>query len=229
MVDCGFTLTEVERRLDRLERYPADIDAILVTHEHADHINGVSVLSRRYQIPVWLTHGTKQNARGRGFAKTQVISAHEAFSIGDLHIQPYPVPHDAREPCQYRFSCQDLHLGLLTDAGSITPHMVEVLSGCHALLLECNYEPDNLANGPYPLALKQRIDSRLGHLSNLQAQFLLEQIDTARLSRVIGMHLSEQNNLPELALAALRRGINGSQIDVSVACQADGFGWERVE
>ena len=228
MVDCGYSVVEVERRLVKLERDPSEIDALLLTHEHSDHVQGAARLSRRYKIPVWLTTGTLNACRDDGFAEMNIISAHQNFEINDLHVQAYPVPHDAREPCQFVFKNSEARLGLLTDVGCITPHIVETLSGCHALMLECNYEPEHLANGPYPLSLKQRIDSRLGHLSNQQAESLLERMDTSALRCVVGMHLSEENNHYDSALSALKNGLNGNQVKILMACQKEGFGWEEV-
>ena len=228
MVDCGYSVVEIERRLKRLQRQPEDIHALLLTHEHSDHVQGAARFSRRYDIPVWTTSGTLSACRDDGFAAVNLISTSETLEINDLTVQAFPVPHDAREPCQFVFGKNQIRLGLLTDVGCITPHIVEILSGCHALMLEFNYEPDQLANGPYPLSVKQRIDSRLGHLSNQQAESLLAKMDTSALRCVVGMHLSEENNHPDAAMAALKKGLNGNQAKVFMACQKEGFGWEIV-
>jgi len=228
MVDCGYSVVEIERRLEKLQRDPADIQALLVTHEHSDHIQGAARFSRRHKVPVWITGGTYNACRDNGFDSVNLISSSQTFSVNNLQIQAYPVPHDAREPCQYVFTNRAVRLGLLTDVGCITPHIVETLSGCHALMLECNYEPDQLANCSYPASVKRRIDGRLGHLSNIQAGELLERMDTSELRCLIGMHLSEENNHPDLALSVLQNGSDGNQVRVVVACQENGFGWEVV-
>ena len=225
LIDCGYSAVEVRRRMAPLGVDPADITAILVTHEHGDHIKGVPVLSRKYGIPVHLTHGTLRGCRDDGFHRVHVISPHRPFRLGDIDITPYPVPHDTGEPCQFVFTHEGCRLGLLTDAGSITPHMIEALDGCHALMLECNYDPDMLANGPYPPALQRRIDDRFGHLANHQARDLLAALDTSRLRALRLMHLSEKNNHPDLALAALRDAVPVCCSDVQVASQGGGFGW----
>jgi phosphoribosyl 1,2-cyclic phosphodiesterase len=198
LLDCGFPAREVESRLSRLGVEAASLDGILVTHEHQDHIRGVGALSRRYGIPVWITHGTHRLDRCGRLPDCQLIhSGDPEFSLGELRIQPYPVPHDAREPVQFVFRHDGLSLGVLTDAGTVTPHIREVLDGCDALLLECNHDQEMLASGPYPPALQRRVGGRLGHLSNDQAVELLEQIDRDRLRHLVAAHLSEKNNRPQ--------------------------------
>lgn len=228
MVDCGFSVTEVGRRLERLSLTPQDIDVVLVTHEHTDHIGSAAAFSRRHRKPVWLTAGTLEALRDRDFHGMRIFHAHEPLSVGDLRVDPYPVPHDAREPCQFVFSDGDRRLGLLTDAGSVTPHMQRTLDGCHALLLECNHDSDMLAAGPYPDLLKRRVGGDHGHLGNHQAEAMLEALDTSRLRHLIGMHLSEKNNTRPLALAALARALGCTPDWLDVAGQDDGFGWREV-
>lgn len=225
LIDCGFTLGEVEKRLWRLGCDPDQLTAIVVTHEHGDHANGVGRLSRRYKIPVWGSVGTFNSMRDNEFARFQSINIHQPFNIQALELYPFPVPHDAREPCQLVVSDGQWRLGLLTDTGSFTPCIKEHLSQVDALLLECNYDPHMLANGPYHFQLKQRVASHWGHLANPQATQLLQQLDTSKLQHIVGMHLSEQNNLPEYAQAALAEGLNCTASDVALACQANGFDW----
>jgi phosphoribosyl 1,2-cyclic phosphodiesterase len=228
MVDCGFSVSETARRLARLSLTPQDIDAVLVTHEHTDHIGSAAAFSRRYRKPVWLTAGTLEVLRDTGFHATRIFHAHEHLAIGDLYIEPYPVPHDAREPCQFLFSDGNRRLGLLTDAGSVTPHMRRTLDGCDALLLECNHDRDMLSAGPYPESLKRRVGGERGHLGNHQAEAMLAGLDTSRLRHVIGMHLSEKNNTETLALESLSRALGCTPDWVDVARQDEGFGWREV-
>lgn len=228
MVDCGFSAVEAARRLERLGVEPGQITAILVTHEHGDHINGVARLSRRYDLPVYLTGGTLMAAKDREFFATRTISPHNGFTLGQLEIQPFPVPHDARDPCQFVFRHGVTRLGLLTDVGSLTPHLIECLNGVHGLMLECNYDPQMLRDGPYPASLQQRIHGRLGHLANAQAEELLKRLDTSALRILRGMHISEKNNHSELALRTLQQGMDSDDDWIDVACQYDGFAWQEL-
>jgi phosphoribosyl 1,2-cyclic phosphodiesterase len=200
LVDCGFALCELERRLELLGVEPQRLDAVLVTHEHADHIRGVGALARRYRIPVWASAGTLMSGRCGKLPEARVFNSHgHCIELGGLQVRPYPVPHDAREPCQAVFAADGLQLGLLTDAGSITQHIVDCLNGCDGLLLEANHDPQMLRQGPYPQRLQARVGGRYGHLSNEQAAQLLVRLDHGRLRKVLVGHLSEKNNRPELA------------------------------
>ena len=137
LVDCGFRLSETVRRLARLGLAPSDLAAVLVTHEHDDHVGGVARFARRYDLPVYLTYGTlvALGLRGSMMPRVSLIDSHSPFAIGDLEVHPYPVPHDAREPSQFVFSDGDRRLGLLTDTGDSTPHIERMLSGIDALVL----------------------------------------------------------------------------------------------
>lgn len=204
LLDCGFAARELERRMGLLGVSADTLDAILVTHEHQDHIRGVGPLARRYNLPVWITNGTHRQGRCGVLPQPRLIHSHQAaFSIGQIQIQPYPVPHDACEPVQYVFSTGDVRLGILTDAGSITTHIRQMLAGCDALMIECNHDPQMLANGPYPPALQRRVGGRLGHLNNQQAAELLSVLAHPRLQHLVVAHLSEKNNCPERVREAL--------------------------
>ena len=228
MIDCGFSVAETRRRLARLGKAPTDIHAILVTHEHSDHIGGVAGFARRFGVPVWMTAGTSVMHSATDLPSLDWFDGHSSFSIDDLQITPFPVPHDAREPCQFVFSDGAVRLGVLTDTGSITAHIREQLNGCEALLLECNHDLVMLADGPYPPVLKRRVGGRLGHLSNRQAADLLNALDTTALRHLVAAHLSDKNNRPELARAALAGALGCESDWIGVADQAEGLGWRGI-
>ena len=228
MVDCGFSVRETEARLVRAKCEVESIDAIMVTHEHTDHCKGAGAFARKYNIPVWATRGTAAVARFGEVADLRKLDAEQTLTLGDLQIQSYPVPHDAREPCQYCFSDGNNRLAILTDAGCTTAHMEQLISGCDALLLECNHDHDMLWGGRYPEKLKQRVAGQFGHLSNAQAAGFLGRIDTSRLRRVVAMHLSEQNNTQALARLALSAALGCDADWVQHAEQDEGLAWQTV-
>ena len=234
LLDCGLGPRETARRLARLGLAPADISAIIVTHEHDDHVGGVFAFAAQHRLPVWLTHGTWRAAveAGKGDAAGAVcvnlVDSRTAFAVGDIQVHPYTVPHDAREPVQYVISDGAFRLGVLTDIGASTAHVEAALSGCDALVLECNHDLDLLWASAYPKWLKQRISGPFGHLDNAQARELLSRIDRSRLKHVIGAHLSLQNNHPDLARRALAQAMNCEEEWVSLATQEEGFGWREL-
>ncbi len=230
LLDCGFGLGETTSRLCRLGLTPGDLSAVIVTHEHDDHIGGVARLVRRHSIPVWLTHGTLTGfeALFAGIGNLHVIDNYQSFAVGDLQVVPFPVPHDAREPAQYVFGDGSHRLGVLTDTGSSTRHIESVLSGCDALVLECNHDPDMLRASSYPPKLRDRISGRYGHLDNGAAAELLACLDTGRLKHLVAAHLSKENNRPDLARAALAGAIGCDPGWVEVADQDNGLGWRAI-
>jgi phosphoribosyl 1,2-cyclic phosphodiesterase len=230
LADCGFGLADTVARLARLGVAAESIDAILVTHEHDDHVGGVARFARKFKTPVWLTYGTLQASLSSltGIDNVRVFDCAQKFAIDAIEVEPYTVPHDAREPSQFVFSDGDRRLGLLTDAGSQTPHMVSVLDNLDAIVLECNHDPELLQNSSYPERLKQRIGGRFGHLSNGAAADLLASLGRDRLRHVIAAHLSQKNNTPELARAALAGALSCEPEWVGVADQANGFEWREI-
>lgn len=230
LLDCGFGLNESIRRLARLGVAPEALAGILVTHEHGDHSGGVARLARKFGLPVWMTHGTRRRLGGALDALASVceIDPHQPFALGDLQILPYPVPHDAAEPVQFVFFDGLHRLGVLTDVGSSTPHIEAMLSGCDALVLECNHDVEMLQNGDYPYSLKQRIGGRYGHLSNHAAAALLARLDTTRLQHLVAAHLSSSNNTAAHAVAALSGALGCEEQWIAVATQETGVDWREL-
>ena len=228
LVDCGFSARETEKRLLRAGIEAETLSAILVTHEHADHIKGVRVLARKYKLPIYTTAGTTNYLATDVTDFVVQINSHDVFTIDDIEVQAFPVPHDAREPCQFVFSDGEHHLALLTDVGMSTPLIEQLLSGCDALLLEANHDVDMLNNSNYPEHLKNRVGGRLGHLNNLQSSSLLEKIDSSRLQHIVAMHLSENNNSPKLVAALFAQALNCEQSWIGIAKQQVGFDWRET-
>ena len=229
LLDCGFSTRDAIARLQRLDCQPEQITGILVTHEHDDHAKGVFKLANKYKIPVWLSYGTlkmcERTMPVNHNIQINVIDSHQAFTIQALQVTPYPVPHDAREPTQFTFTDGNYKLGVLTDAGSSTPYIETVLSGCDALVLECNHDLDMLDKGPYAWSLKKRVGSRLGHLDNTSAALLLSRLDNTKLKHIVAAHLSAKNNSPDLAKNALSNALNCALDWVGIADQNLGFDW----
>jgi phosphoribosyl 1,2-cyclic phosphodiesterase len=174
---------------------------------------------------VWATAGTAR-AAGLVVEGLRLFSPHAGrFAVGGLEVEPYPVPHDAREPCQFLFRGDGVRLGVLTDSGGVTPHILERLRLADALVLECNHDPDMLAAGPYPPALRRRVGGAFGHLSNAQAAGLLRRLDPARLRHLVAAHLSEKNNRPERAREALLSAAPGLESRLRVAGQDAATPW----
>lgn len=227
MVDCGFGLRAAEARLLRLGIEPASLDAILVTHEHGDHLGGVFALARRHGLTVWASHGTLQAVLRDRFPNVvvRVCSGHMRFAVGPIAVMPFPVPHDAREPTQFVFDDGVHRLGLLTDTGRGTAHIIDSLSGCDGLVMECNHDPAMLEASDYPYPLKRRISGDYGHLSNDVAAEIVSRLDRSRLRRIVAAHLSRSNNRPELARAALASATGWEQARIDIADQDAGLDW----
>ncbi|CAG9229065.1 Metal-dependent hydrolases of the beta-lactamase superfamily I [Paraburkholderia tropica] len=226
LLDCGFSAKEVERRLARAGLAADSLSAILITHEHSDHIGGALTLARRWSIPLYMSWGTAQ-AVGADDANVElnILWGDETVEIGELGVLPYTVPHDAREPLQFVFSDGASRLGVLTDVGESTPHINSVLSGCDALVLEYNHDLDMLAGSRYPASLKARISGSHGHLNNEAAGDILAALDRSKLRHLIAAHLSQQNNSPELARAAMAAVLGNAPTEIGVATQDEGFDW----
>lgn len=226
LIDCGFGLKEIQNRLASKGVLAEELSAILVTHEHGDHASGVARLSKKFNIPVWMTRGTSLHKSCESISNLHLLNGGQEITIGDIHVLPFTVPHDSREPVQFVFHSANKKIGLLTDTGRITSHTLEMLTGCQLLLLEFNHDTGRLANSKYPMSLKQRIGGDLGHLSNYQSLQLLKRLKNQRLQQVIALHLSEENNCPELVARLYEEIMIGAELQI--ASQEAGTKWIAV-
>lgn len=228
LVDCGLGIRQLEERLGAAGTALAQVDAVFITHEHSDHIGCVHALALRHRTPVWMSRGTYA-AIGEPDLDGLLKVTHDAavIDLGACEIRPFTVPHDAREPLQLRCSDGSSHLGVLTDLGHATEHVVGQLQGCQALLLESNHDPEMLAASRYPEFLKRRVGGAYGHLANAAAAAIAQRL-RHRLRRVVAAHLSAQNNRPELARAGLAAALGWTTEQIDVADPRKGTAWLDV-
>ncbi|WP_222105295.1 MBL fold metallo-hydrolase [Denitromonas ohlonensis] len=227
LIDCGFGPRALAQRLARLGVVPEQIDAVLLTHEHSDHVAGVAALAKRFSCPVYASAGTRRALARRKISVPclEDIDGTIDFVVQDLQIRPYAVPHDAEQPIQFVVSAGGLSLGVLTDAGSVTASMRDALRGCAGLMLEFNHDAAMLAQGPYPARLKARISGGLGHLENRVAADLLRALRGDALQAVLAAHLSETNNDPHHVATCLTQVLSDTSTIWHIATQQAGSDW----
>ncbi|MBU3740422.1 MAG: MBL fold metallo-hydrolase [Rhodoferax sp.] len=231
LIDCGLGLRELESRLVDAGVHPSQVDALFITHEHADHAGSAVAFVRSHGCAMWLSQGTYA-AMGAPDMGDRIRLARDGGTLsfgGLMELHPYTVPHDASEPLQLVCTQGGCRVGILTDIGHPTPHVRRQLAGCHALMLECNHDSDLLAASAYPPFLKQRIGGAYGHLSNLQAAELAASLVHDGLRHLIAAHLSERNNRPSLAQEALAAATGRSAADILVADPTRGTPWLTME
>ncbi len=221
LFDAGLSGVELERRMNSRGIDPSAIEAIVVSHEHSDHIQGVGILSRRFGARVWVsrpTHAAAEKALGK-IDRLSHFDCGRPFQWGGFIIHPFSTSHDAADPAGFTVSRNGCKIGIATDLGVVTNLVRNHLAHCNALVLEANHDPVMLEEGPYPWPLKQRIASRHGHLSNEASQHLLKSLIHPGLQHVILAHLSEQNNSPETALKTVGEALGGTGLRLNVARQ----------
>ena len=220
LIDAGLSGVELQRRLVSRDLVPEQLDAIIVTHEHSDHTQGVGVLSRRYKLPVYINQKTHQASPRLGnLYETKSFECGKTFHISNLSIHPFSISHDAEDPVGFTIGRNGTTIAIATDLGIATSMVKEHLKHCALLILEANHDPQMLETGPYPWPLKQRIQSRVGHLSNSDSKKLLQELQHADLQHVILAHLSEINNTPKKAFDEVVPALTRCNAQLTVADQ----------
>ncbi|MFZ7126107.1 MAG: MBL fold metallo-hydrolase [Desulfobacterales bacterium] len=221
LLDAGLPGKEIARRLAVRGIDPQGLSAVIVSHEHTDHLKGVGVVARRWKIPVRISSGTWAAGCPQLGRIPELIcfESGEAFSVGPMRIQPFAVSHDAADPVGFTISSNGNRIGIATDLGLATANVRDHLKGCALVVIEANHDPEMLASGPYPWPLKQRIRGRSGHLSNEDAARLIMEIRHSGLRHVVLGHLSETNNTPEKAITAVGRVLQNSGTRLEAARQ----------
>lgn len=216
LVDAGLSCRETMKRMRAAGEVPEALDALVITHEHSDHISGLEVLARRLKIPVYMTGATHAAWRKWCRDKTgekpelerrETFEAGYGLQIGDIAIMPFTIPHDAADPVGFAFRVEGVKLAIVTDLGYVPPNVRQHVRGCDVLMIESNHDLEMLRVGPYPWSVKQRVMSRVGHLSNdALAEFFSNHYDGGAAFVVLA-HLSEQNNHPEIARRAAEQAL----------------------
>jgi phosphoribosyl 1,2-cyclic phosphodiesterase len=226
LIDCGLGIRELHKRLGASGMLAEHIDAIFITHEHADHIGCALELALRERIPVWMSGGTYAALEQPDLEGLLHIARDgESIAVGALQVNPFTVPHDAREPLQLWCSDGDARVGILTDLGHASAHVLQQLAGCGSLMLECNHDEAMLAASRYPGFLKRRVAGPWGHLANTAAASVAQALQATGLKQIVAAHLSAQNNRPELACEALAGALSCGAEDIQVADPVTGTGW----
>jgi phosphoribosyl 1,2-cyclic phosphodiesterase len=219
LIDAGLSATEIKRRLKSRGLNPKDLTAILVTHEHSDHIQAVGVLSRQLKLPIYLSQSIGKKVSMGSVHEIRTFNSGSTFQIENLAVHPFAVSHDAVDPVGFTIGKNGSRIGVATDLGTATPHLKENLKHCHLLILEANHDPEMLIKGPYPWYLKRRIQSHSGHLSNVQSKRLLVELQHKDLEHVIMAHLSQTNNTPQKVLAEVSEALTLCKPRLTVASQ----------
>jgi phosphoribosyl 1,2-cyclic phosphodiesterase len=217
LVDAGLSARETFKRMEQVGESPHSLSAIVVTHEHCDHVTGLATLAKKLRVPVYMTGPTHQafertehdpEREGPALQTCEHFRAGCAFQIGDISVTPFTIPHDAADPVAFTFKVEGVKIGIVTDLGYMPASVVQHIRGCDLLMIESNHDLEMLRIGPYPWSVKQRVMSRLGHLSNdALADFLRSEYDGGAAFVVLA-HLSEHNNHPEIARTAAERALS---------------------
>lgn len=229
LIDCGFGPRQLKQRLARAGLDCPDIDAVFITHEHSDHIGSAVSFAQRFQVPLWMSSGTHAAIGSPDLGEyLRLVRDGDRIDMGTFEALPFTVPHDAREPLQIRCSDGTRHLGIATDLGHATAHVLAQLTQCDALVIEANHDPELLARSAYPAFLKRRIAGGQGHLPNQTAADILQAVNHPGLTQVVAAHLSERNNHPDIVRPLLSQVLGWPMNKLVIADPAHGTPWLTV-
>ena len=232
LVDCGFGLNETVSRLERYDIKPDQLNAILLTHEHEDHIKGAFSFSNKYKIPIYLSYGTfkmcKKRINDNYDINFNFIKSFQSFMINEIEVTPIPVPHDAREPFQFMFKSNFKTIAIITDLGFVTNHLIETLKEVDALVIEFNHDKDMLVDSDYPQSLKDRVSGMYGHLENMESIKLLKSINYKGIKWIAAAHLSEKNNDERLVKRLIADATLKENESIKVISQMNGIDWLNI-
>lgn len=228
LLDCGFSCRTLLQKLSALEVMANDLVAILITHEHADHIKGAQRLAEKFAIPLYSSFGTARKMQWLEHELWHCVQLEKTITLAGMQIKPYLVPHDAQEPFQYVFKSKHKKLGILTDLGYVTPHLMQAFKGCHGLQVEANHDPNMLKSGPYPVSLQQRVAGNYGHLSNQQCVDFIRHNYWSGLEQLSVGHISEQNNSHQLIKDLLAVSLPTDSVEPTILNQSASADWQTL-
>jgi len=232
VIDCGFNISEFQKRLKELNIDPFSVTAMLLTHEHDDHSKSIFSVASKYNLPIFLTHGTykmcKKKINKNKVNKFIFINFLEDFKIGKIKITPIPVPHDAREPVQFKFEYSNKKIAIISDLGFGNQMLIDQIKNVDALILESNHDDNLLAKSKYPKSLKDRISGKYGHLSNTESAKILDLINTKNLLWLGASHLSKENNTSDLVKNSWRKVLKNNSIGINIIEQDNVTNWVSI-